>query len=233
MKKGWLITLLLMLASVILPVSAVGARLVLTFDPSINSGNVAIALLDENLPAAQLEDPEVIARAASRTIVMDEKPIQNGKVVFENLQAGTYYVFQKQACDGYEPFEPFLVQITDSTDAEIDAQPKLSPIPQVPLPIEPEKPKPPTPSQPGQPDDNKPVPPTGPSTPSTPFQPSNPPAPVQPSPNTPSGSQNPSASTPLGTAAYFQDKAAWLGWLGLALIALGFGMHVIQEKRKS
>lgn len=87
------------------------------------------------------------------TLKIDEA----GNVRFENLQLGLYLVVQKQAAEGYEPIDPFLIGVpnrqNDSYVYQVDASPKIqletAPT-EPPEPTEPTKPQDPQLPQTGQ-----------------------------------------------------------------------------------
>lgn len=56
-----------------------------------------------------------------------------GKVTYENLQPGLYLLYQQEAAQGYQKANPFLVSlptlVEESYSYDVDASPKVSPVP--------------------------------------------------------------------------------------------------------
>ena len=68
----------------------------------------------------------------------DQKIDGNGYVRFAGLQAGLYLIVQPKAAEGYQRITPFLVSIPmiagENCIYDVDASPKISPIPEKPEP---------------------------------------------------------------------------------------------------
>ncbi len=72
----------------------------------------------DDLPLTDLQAPELVEElmffAESNGLAELVKPVGNpnpGEVVFENLEAGLYLVFQREPADGYYAIAPFLVTL--------------------------------------------------------------------------------------------------------------------------
>lgn len=118
-----LLSFLLMFPNCINCVKADDCSLVLHFPQNINSG--AITAIQTDL--AQNADPEKIAdpEEVKTTGTPEMADIRNGVASFSNLKPGIWLIVQTEACDGYEPFEPFLVRIDEGIASMINAEPKM------------------------------------------------------------------------------------------------------------
>ncbi len=111
-------------------------------------GSVTFAILVSDPGGAPIPDVRVTvtgpAERASRT--------EGGRLVFENMPAGTYHFrFDK---DGFVPFEK---ELPARGTAPIDVKVTLTPMPPAPKPVAPVAPPPPPPADPPPPSDVKPV----------------------------------------------------------------------------
>lgn len=82
---------------------------------------------------------EAAAFASKQGITGSTKQIgSDGQVIFEKLELGLYLAVQKKAAQGYERTQPFFISlpmlISDSYSYQVDAGPKVSPVPEKPKP---------------------------------------------------------------------------------------------------
>lgn len=123
----------------------------------------------------------------------------NGRVTFDDLAPGLYLMVQEEAAEGFYPVNPFLVSIPQEENGkleyDIDASPKVEPIPEPTWPTCPSEPT--EPSEPtGPTEPTTPTEPTGPSEPTEPTGPSEPTEPSSPTePDNPSEPTGPSGPT--------------------------------------
>ena len=92
----------------------------------------------ENLQSASVAK-EAAAFASKQGITGSTKQIgSDGQVIFEKLELGLYLAVQKKAAQGYERTQPFFISlpmlISDAYSYQVDAGPKVSPVPEKPKP---------------------------------------------------------------------------------------------------
>ena len=115
----------------------VGAELSLYYVASVgrnNSYNLAYVIADEfKACGIDLNDPELVSKLDSVVLennLTAKKLISdsNGKVVFNNLPTGLYFIKQTNSVAGYAPCSSFLVtlpeKVGDGYNYEINASPK-------------------------------------------------------------------------------------------------------------
>lgn len=107
----------------------------------------------ESITQEELYDPDVakeLLKNGKKQYMKNilSAPILDGSVVFQDLEAGLYVVWQEEvdACDGLSAFQPFLISVPrwqyDHYDLNVVAAPK---VPMKPEPTEPPGPPPPPP----------------------------------------------------------------------------------------
>ena len=92
----------------------------------------------ENLQSASVAK-EAAAFASKQGITGSTKQIDaEGQAVFNKLKPGLYLAVQKKAAQGYERTQPFFISlpmlISDAYSYQVDAGPKVSPVPEKPKP---------------------------------------------------------------------------------------------------
>lgn len=137
-------------------------------------GNYSFRLIDvledSQVPLTDPEDPEVAAQLAQLAVEYKltgiSAQIQDGKAIFNDVASGLYVVVQQEqdACDGFEPINPFLISMPEWEDGQyhqnITADPKVSleTLPQETEPVETTEPKPTEPTLPQTGQLNWPIP---------------------------------------------------------------------------
>lgn len=106
------------------------------------------ALQDQNLELKDLKDPQLaenlLAAVKEKDLPILRAPIEDGKVVFEDMEMGLYLVWQDEtdASEGFAPIQPFLISVPRLQD-DVYVLDVLSE-PKVPVETEPTEPTEPT-----------------------------------------------------------------------------------------
>ena len=138
-KRGYLWLLVLLL---VFPVSAADTtgsiRLHMSYQGApVAGGKVILYDVTQQYGSVSIDEMVLFAKSGMLDGVMQEVGT-DGTICFSNLEKGIYLLVQNPAADGYYPVKPFCINIPitvgDQLQYQIEAFPKLEPLPETELP---------------------------------------------------------------------------------------------------